>query len=324
MPAQEYEQDVSPARIEMTTNSHIYGPVASRRLGRSLGIDLVPFKTCTYDCIYCQLGLTTNKTLRRREWISPGEVIAELEDKLSTRPDYIALGGSGEPTLYPRIDEIIDGVRSATNIPIAVLTNGSLLWREEVRRQLMHADLVLPSLDASDRLMFSVINRPHPDITFERMVDGLVTFREEYRGEYWLEVVLLAGYTAIPAEVRKMADLAREIKPDRIQLNTVTRPPVEDYAVAVDRPCLEELAELFEPRAEVIADLARAEWPAQQATTCESVLQMLRRRPCDLEGIAKGLGVHRNEIVKCIRELDDRALLRKRQFGGKACYEACR
>jgi len=204
------------------------------------------------------------------------------------------------------------------------LTNGSLLWREDVRRQLMHADLVLPSLDAGDRLMFSTINRPHPDITFEQMLDGLVAFREEYRGEYWLEVVLLAGYTAIPTEVRKIADIARKIKPDRIQLNTVVRPPVEDYAYAVDRPCLEELAELFEPRAEVIAEMVRAEWPAQQAAACESVLQMIRRRPCDLEDIANGLGVHRNEVLKCIQELNDHALLRKRQFAGKACYEACR
>src|SRR5690554_6136981 len=113
---------------------HIFGPVPSRRLGRSLGVDLVPFKTCSYDCIYCQLGRTTSKTIERREWLVLDEVLEELKDKLATKPDYITLSGSGEPTLYSRLDELIDGIRSMTDIPIAALTNGSLLWQKDVRR----------------------------------------------------------------------------------------------------------------------------------------------------------------------------------------------
>jgi len=124
--------------------TYIFGPVPSRRLGRSLGVDLVPFKTCTYDCIYCQLGRTTNKTAERREWVPLNEVLAELQDKLATKPDYITLSGSGEPTLYSRLDDLIDRIRSMTDVPVAVLTNGSLLWQKEVRRQLMDAHLVIP------------------------------------------------------------------------------------------------------------------------------------------------------------------------------------
>jgi len=297
--------------------SYVFGPVPSRRLGRSLGVDLVPFKTCTYDCIYCQLGQTTNKTLQRREWVPLGDVVAEVKDKLSSRPDYITLSGSGEPTLYSRIDELIDRVRSMTSIPVAVLTNGSLLWQEEVRRQLMDAHLVIPSLDAGDRLTFSVVNRPHSGVSYEEMVDGLVAFRNEYYGEYWLEVLLLAGYTAIPAETHKLADRVRRIEPDRVQLNTVSRPPAEDYAMAVDRQRLAELAAIFEPPGEVIAEFRGVYAQSDFAASRESVWEMLQRRPCSIDDIAEGLGMHRNEAAKYVEELSADQKLQKRWSGRK-------
>ncbi|KPK48119.1 MAG: hypothetical protein AMK72_07470 [Planctomycetes bacterium SM23_25] len=297
--------------------SYVFGPVPSRRLGRSLGVDLVPFKTCTYDCIYCQLGRTTNKTLQRRQWVPLEDVVVELKEKLSSRPDYVTLSGSGEPTLYSRIDELIDRVRSMTDIPIAVVTNGSLLWQEEVRRQLMDAHLVIPSLDAGDRLIFSIINRPHPGVTFERMLDGLIAFRNEYHGEYWLEVFLLAGYTAIPAEAHKLAECVRKIKPDRLQLNTVTRPPAEDYAMAVDKQRLGELAALFEPPGEVIAAFHGVDARSDFAATRMIVFEMLQRRPCSIDDIAGGLGMHPNEVVKYVEQLRAARRVEGRWSGGK-------
>ena len=233
---------------------HIFGPVPSRRLGRSLGVDVVPFKTCTFDCIYCQLGRTTNRTVERREWVPLDAVVDELRGKLALRPDYITIGGSGEPTLYSRIGELIDGIRSMTDIPVAVLTNGSLLWKQDVRNDLRKAHVVIPSLDVGDNVLFQVVNRPHPAITFERLLDGLAAFRQEFQGEYWLEVLLLAGYTAIEAEVKKIAKRTAEIGPDRVHLNTCVRPPAEEYAYAVDWQRLIDLAGLFTPPAEVIAD----------------------------------------------------------------------
>ncbi len=204
---------------------HIFGPVPSRRLGRSLGVDLVPFKTCTYDCIYCQLGRTTCKTHERKEWVPMDAVLEELKQKLATHPDYITLSGSGEPTLCPRLGEIIERIKAMTSIPVAVLTNGSLLWLKEVRAAVALADVVMPSLDAGDDLLFQTVNRPHPEITFERLVSGLEQFRREFTGQYWLEVMLLAGHTALPAHVQKIAHWVQRIRPDRVQLNTATRPP---------------------------------------------------------------------------------------------------
>ena len=301
--------------------SYVFGPVPSRRLGRSLGVDLVGFKTCTYDCIYCQLGRTTNRTIERRQWVPLDDVLAELEKKLTANPDYITLSGSGEPTLYSRLDELIEGIRSITDTPIAVLTNGSLFGDHAVRAQLMNADLVIPSLDAGHEAMFRAVNRPHDNISFDRMFEGLIEFRREFRGQYWLEVLLLAGRNAIAAEVEKLAYCVRLIKPDRVQLNTVTRPPAEDYAASVQRPRLNELAEMFDPHAEVIADFRGLYKHSEFAAGREGVADLLRRRPCSIEDLADGLGMHRNEVVKYVEELTGRKLLEQLLVDGKLYYK---
>lgn len=174
-----------------------FGPVPSRRLGRSLGVDLVPFKTCSYDCIYCQLGPTTCKTIERKAWVPLEQVVAELPQRLASKPDYITLSGSGEPTLHAQLDELIARIKTLTDIPVAVLTNGSMLWQKDLRRQLLRADLVVPSLDAGDETMFQLVNRPHSQISLDKMLNGLVAFRQEFPGAYWLEVMVVGGYTGI-------------------------------------------------------------------------------------------------------------------------------
>jgi wyosine [tRNA(Phe)-imidazoG37] synthetase (radical SAM superfamily) len=302
----------------------IFGPVPSRRLGRSLGVDLVPFKTCSYDCIYCQLGRTTNKTIERREWVPLADVLAELKDKLTTNPDYITLSGSGEPTLYSRLHELITGIRSMTDIPVAVLTNGSLLWQDEVRRQLAGADLVIPSLDAGDSDMFQAVNRPHNNISFERMLEGLIAFRGEFTGDYWLEVFLLAGHTAVDSEIGKIVDCVARIRPDRVQLNTATRPTAEACAVMVDGSRMSELAGRFDPPAEVIADYRGVHAHSDFKAGRDNVLDMIQRRPCSLEDIADGLGMHRNEVIKYIEELDANRWLEKLPSGGRLFYSGKR
>jgi len=298
----------------------IFGPVPSRRLGRSLGVDLVPFKTCSYDCIYCQLGCTTHKTVERREWVPLDEVLAELPAKLAAKPDYITLSGSGEPTLYSRMDELIDGIRSLTDVPVAVLTNGSLLWQDEVRRQLRDAQLVVPSLDAGSEGVFQAVNRPHKSLSFEQMLDGLIRFRAEYTGQYWLEVFMLAGHTAVDDEARRIVECVRRIQPDRVQLNTATRPTAEDYAEMVDRAKMDELAEQFDPPAEVIADYRGVHAQSDFQVGGQAVLEMIQRRPCTLVDIASGLGMHRNEVIKYIEELDSQGVLAKHTSHGRVFY----
>jgi wyosine [tRNA(Phe)-imidazoG37] synthetase (radical SAM superfamily) len=302
--------------------SYVFGPVPSRRLGLSLGVDLVPFKTCTFDCIYCQLGPTTCKTTRRSEWVPLDAVLRDVEANLEKAPDFITLSGSGEPTLYSRLEELIGGIKRLTDVPVAVLTNGSLLWRPEVRTALAAADLVAPSLDAGDAHLFRHVNRPHDEITFDRLVEGLVRLREEYKGRYWLEVFLLGGVTALPAEVEKIGRLVAQIAPDRVQVNTVTRPPAEPYAFRVPPAELAEFAAMLGDRAEVIAEHRPSAETADFAAHAEDIVALLRRRPCTMEDIAQGLRLHRNEAVKCVNELLAHNVLEIRWRGRTPYYRA--
>lgn len=301
--------------------SQIFGPVPSRRLGRSLGVDLVPFKTCTYDCIYCQLGPTTCKTIDRKEWVPLDAVVDQLKEHLPANPDYITLSGSGEPTLYSRLAELIDQIKTTTNVPVAVLTNGSLLWRDDVCRQLMDADLVIPSLDAGDEAMFRLVNRPHAELAFEQMLGGLIDFRGKFPGDCWLEVFVLAGSTALPEEFAKIAQCIRQIKPGRVQLNTVSRPPAEPSAIGVSRRDLDDLASALPLPAEVIADFRGVHQQTEFAAGREQILQMLRKRPCSIADIADGLAMHRNEVIKYIEELSVAGLLEEVVTTAKHYYK---
>lgn len=300
--------------------AYLFGPVPSRRLGRSLGIDLVPLKTCSYDCIYCQLGVTTDKTVERREWVPLDGVLAELQEKQTSNPDYITLSGSGEPTLYSRLDELIDGIHARSNVPVAVLTNGSLLGRPEVRRQLLNADLVVPSLDGGSPAVFEAINRPDASVSFDEMLAGLIRFREEFHQKIWLEIVFLEGVNTSGQAVDDLVRCAQQIRPDRIQLNTATRPPAEQSAVPVSRSRLEAIAAKFGPTAEIIADYrgvhAQSDFQARQQTLKE----LISRRPCTLEDMVQGLAIHRNEAVKYIEEFKAAGILRMNGSGEQTYY----
>jgi len=285
--------------------SYVFGPVASRRLGRSLGIDLLVPKTCSYDCIYCQLGRTTNKTIERAEYAPTDEIVRQVEEKLARieRPDFITFSGSGEPTLHSHLGEMIAEIKRTTDIPVAILTNGSLLWDPEVRRECAKADLVVPSLDAGDEDLFRFVNRPHPEIGFARMVEGLIRFREEFDGQIWLEVMLLAGITDLPSEVEKIKRWVEKIAPDRIQVNTSVRPPAEEYAFRVDDRRLAELARQLGDNAEVIAELSPSGREKNATARAEDILALLARRPCSVEDIAEGLGIGRAEVTKYLSAL---------------------
>lgn len=300
---------------------YVFGPVPSRRLGRSLGIDLVPFKTCTYDCIYCQLGRTTTKTVERHEWAVLNDVLHELRETLAnTSADFITLSGSGEPTLHLHLDTLIRGIRLITDTPVAVLTNGSLLWRTDVREELLEADLVVPSLDAGNDALFRAVNRPHEHITFEKLLEGLAAFRKAYRGEYWLEVFLLAGYTGDESEVQGIIEWTKQIQPNRVQLNTATRPTAEKCARKIDQARLAELAKHFEPAAEVIADYRDVHAKEEFQEGRETVLSMVQRRPCSIEHICSGLAMHRNTVIKYLDDLEKKGLIQPRESNGQVFY----
>jgi len=301
---------------------HVFGPVPSRRLGRSLGVDLVPLKTCTYNCIYCQLGPTTHLTCEVREYVPLRELRKELEVAFQkgVQADYVTLSGSGEPTLHSGIDEVIQMIKGLTTIPVAVLTNGSLLHRSRVREQILQADLIIPSLDAGSEPLFRLVNRPHPSLSLQKLVKGLICLREEFSGAYWLEVMLLGGISALDSEISEIAEIAALISPHRIQLNTVRRPPAEPFAYPVSREKLEYFRSFFAGKAEVIEERVWGEGEASFHASEKAILSLLQRRPCSLEDICVGLGAHRSEISKHLEGLTRRGVVKGRTQQGRTYY----
>ncbi len=296
----------------------------SRRLGRSLGVDVVEFKTCSYDCVYCQLGRTTHKTLKRHD-TPPVEVLVEqVKAKLAARPHFITLSGSGEPTLYAPLGELIRALKRLSETPIAVLTNGSLLWDEQVQAGLAEADLVVPSLDAYDEATFQAVNRPSEGLTFEQMLAGEVEFSRRFKGEIWLEVFLVKGLNDSEEGLAQLAEAAQKLRCERIQLNTVVRPPAEEWAKALTEGELARAVEFFGERAEVIADFRGVHEAEEFRAQRKDVLELVERRPCTVEDVAGALGLHRNEVLKYVNELAREGLIEEKESGGKRFWEAKR
>lgn len=271
----------------------LFGPVPSRRFGRSLGVDLVPLKTCTTDCVFCEVGRTTALSLERREYVPVANVLRELAAwyALGIEADFITLAGSGEPTLHSRFGEVLAAVRAQPRrIRSALLTNSSLLHLPEVRRDAARADVVKATLSAWDQASYAALTRPAASLNFERLVEGLRQFRREYDGALWLEVFLVPGLNDAPDAVRRIAHLARSIAPDRIQLNTAVRPTADAHVSVVPPERLAELAALFEPEAETIARFKAEAMPPAKLHPA-SALAMLRRRPCTADDVVHAFGV---------------------------------
>ncbi|MBN2272223.1 MAG: radical SAM protein [Sedimentisphaerales bacterium] len=291
---------------------YLYGPVPSRRLGWSLGVDIVPLKVCTLDCIYCQLGRTPKTTVERSEYVSIDSVLAELTERMEAglEADYITIAGSGEPTLNSQLGKLLDAIKKITDIPLTVLTNGTLFFREDVRADCLKADVVLPSLDAGDEETFRRINRPHADISIEKLVSGLSAFRKEFSGLIWLEVFLVAGLNTNTQQIAALKALIEQIAPDKIHLNTAVRPTAEpDVAAATHEKLVSIAAELGE-RCEVIADFSGGLPLVAHATaTAEDVFSMLKRRPCSLADISAGLSIPANLTVKHLTTLQQQGLI---------------
>ncbi len=303
--------------------NRVFGPVYSRRLNKSLGVDLVPFKTCTQDCIYCQLGPTTCKSLERKSYCSVPEVIGELEQSLEkVLPDFITLAGSGEPTLCSALGEVIAGIKKITSIPVAVLTNGLLLFQPDVRRELYQADVVCPSLDAGNEYTFQRVNKPVPSVTFETFLKGLIQFRKEFPGEIWLEVLLVRGITDNRDEIIQIAQCSAQICPDRIHLNTVTRPPSDSFVTGLTISELEEFASLFTPTAEVVADYPVISEVAtsQEEINQDIILDILQRHPSSLLELTSTLGVSEGVIKNLLKDLIQQQKVEVFNIRGRELY----
>ena len=282
---------------------YLFGPVPSRRLGMSLGVDLVPRKVCSLDCVYCEVGKTTKLTLKRKEYILYNKIIDELAHYFENNPDpdYITFSGSGEPTLNSRIGDVLQFIKqNKPKIPIAVLTNGTLLFDPKVREEIKEADVVLPSLDAATNPIFHKINRPVPEFDIKKYIQGLIDFRKEFKGKIWLEIFILPGYNFEKTELKKMEQKIAKIDPDSIQLNTLDRPGTVGNLHSASRKELEKIVSLWNfENVEIISSAAQRKNIRSYRTDAETaIFETISRRPCTIEDLMKILGIHISEINK--------------------------
>ncbi|MCC7300375.1 MAG: radical SAM protein [Verrucomicrobia bacterium] len=299
---------------------YLFGPVASRRLGRSLGIDVTPFKTCSFDCVFCQCGCTTRLVAEREEFVLFEDVCEEFERWLAEdgKADCITFAGSGEPTLYSRLGELIDFIKARTAIPLIVLSNGTLLHRITVRDELLKADVVKVSLSAWDNASFKKINRPVPGLSFDQVLAGERDFRNVFPGKLWLEVFLMEGINADEDQVRKIAEASCGIRPDKIHLNTAVRPPADASARPVAKEKLEAFCGFFTPCAEVIASFV-ADAATERNVDVEKLVDLVRRHPATAAELAQSFGA---ELLAISPLLSDPRL--QTEVRGAETYYKCR
>lgn len=303
--------------------SHIFGPVPSRRLGVSLGVDLVPAKTCSYDCLYCQVGPTTGKITEPEAFVPVHDIIDELKERLEkVTPDTITLSGSGEPTLYSPMAGLISAIRETTDVRIAILTNGSLFWKEEVRTGVIEAQIIAPTLSTVFEETYRAIHRPHVDIDLRMIIEGLKALRREFRGLLFMEVVLLAGFNDSNREIAGLRGVIQEISPDKVQLNTVVRPPTDSRAIALDMERLEEIKNFIGNKAEIIADVPPGKRRQIFESYADTIIETARRRPMRALDLANVLNLPLEEVENLLEGLLGKGDLSTTGHGAETYYTA--
>jgi wyosine [tRNA(Phe)-imidazoG37] synthetase (radical SAM superfamily) len=330
--------------------NHIFGPVNSRRLGRSLGVDLFQEKICTLNCIYCEVGATTRLTCDRAEYTPAKDIISEIDrfcqdhDRVDEL-DFITVTASGEPTLHSAFGEIIFHLKESTAKPIAVLTNGTTLHDSKIRQETAQADVVIPSLDSASLSGFRKIDRPAACLDLQRIIEGLVTFSHQYNGKLWLEILFVRGINDSDEEVRALCGVADRMRIDRIQLNTVARPPLEAFARPLGKRRMAEIAECFQKNnpsrpVDLLAfgadpEPMRVDEPEEQKQLffdldhdadkqafITEVTEMLKRRPCTAADINRTFHLGGSDKVERLLDtLVQDGLLQKRIHGDRLYYQ---
>lgn len=307
----------------MITPRHVFGPVMSGRLGRSLGVDPLGGRVCSLDCVYCEVGATRALTVARKPYTPAEKVLAELavwKEEGHPDPDVVTLGGLGEPTLSRECGKIIAGARLILpGVPVAVLTNATLLWDPEVRAGLMGADMVLPSTDSLVEEEFRRINRPHADLDLETIKRGLLEFRAEYRGLIFLEVLLIAGINDTDANLACLKDYCAELRPDRIDVTTMSRPGTEADAKPVDKATLTRFRDALGVSSRA-AEVGSAPTADKAGDIAWRVAESIERRPQTVAGLARALGAPESEIAEALEALVAAYRVRRHEMGGETFH----
>lgn len=303
---------------------YIFGPVPSRRLGVSLGIDLLKAKICSFDCIYCEVGPTGNKTMLRAEYVPAEDVLAELREYLienHNNLDFITFSGSGEPTLHSRIGYIIREIKKMTDIPVCVLTNATLMTNPEVRAEISAADLVIPSVDAVSPELVEAVNKPLPGFDMQKIIRAIKQFKIEYTTHIWLEILLCSGINDTDEEFAKFVEIVKYINPDKVQINTVARPSMAYEAHPVSESRIRQLADLIGEKADIIQPFKKRREAVNNRSGDQLIISLLRIRSCHFDEISRATGLAKQQLNKLLDELSLKGMITKTEFKGLTYYK---
>ena len=308
--------------------TYLYGPVPSRRLGQSLGIDPIPFKTCNYNCVYCQLGRTTPLTNRRQVFFPPEDILAEVSQALRTnqpdRIDYITFVGQGEPLLCASLGRLIREVKTLTDIPVAVITNGSLLFRPGARAEVCQADVVIPTLDAADEELFRRLNRPWPELHIAEIIEGLVALRRMFEGQLWVEVMLIKGINDTEQALSGIAGALSRIRPDQVHINVPIRPPAETWVEPPEDEGLIRAMAILGEVAPIVTPATGAFKLGEGKSAADGIIDIIRRHPMRQAELVETLSRNatgRDEVEMTLARLAASGQARRRIYRGQVFWE---
>jgi wyosine [tRNA(Phe)-imidazoG37] synthetase (radical SAM superfamily) len=301
-----------------------FGPVRSRRLGMSLGVNNVPYKTCSYSCIYCQLGRTGNFSIERREfyrWEDIVEDVLKSVEELEGKLDYVTFVPDGEPLLDKSIGKEIEEIKKGISVPIAVITNSSLLFLEECRRDLSEADLVSLKVDAFNERVWRTVNRPHPRLKLNEILYGIEEFSKDYRGKIITETMLVKGFNEERVELEKIASFLQRLNPHRAYISIPVRPPAESYATPPEPEKLVEAYEVFreklgEGKVELL-NLPEPPPPSAHGDPKSWLLSVTSVHPLRLKYALSSLRTISEDPEKVISELEDGQWIRIVEYMGE-------
>jgi len=293
---------------------HLFGPVVSRRLGLSLGVDVVPYKYCSLNCVYCEVSKTTHLTLKRKAFFEVEEISAELDDFLASgiKLDYITFSGAGEPTLYSNLGELISYIKQKyPQYKLALITNSTLLTNKQLRSEILPCDLILPSLDAASKECFNQINRPHDKLSADDLIEGLIDLRREYKGQIWLEIFIVPGINDHLEEIELIKAAVQKIKPDKVQLNSLDRPGIEEWVEPAIYLALEEIKSILQEGMDTPVEIIAKSHQQSLITPSERNLlseleTLLKSDEYSKEELAKELQIHVNEISKLLHHFSEK------------------
>ncbi|MEA1883336.1 MAG: radical SAM protein [Thermotogota bacterium] len=300
--------------------NNVYGIVPSRRLGKSLGLSTIPASTCSYSCVYCQLGRTINMTIERENFFKIDDLVVQLEEYQDKKDEFdvITLVGEGEPTLYSQTGELIRRIKQLFDKPVALITNGSLFFLDEVRKDCMHADIVMPTLDAWDDDSFRTLNRPFKSITFEKMYNGLLEFRREYKGDFYVEIMCVKRITDQGNNMVLLTEKINNLNPDKVFVNTPVRPPAEKWVERCTKEFVEKLQKQFKTNTDV--EIPDTNLYSHNLDLYQAIIEIIKRHPLDQSGIEKFCKIRHEDSKQIIERLSEDTQVERIKYENKIFY----